>query len=216
MKKRQRWLAWFALLGMCFALNGQAAAKSIDNVDLNTPDGLIQSVTDDVMKTVKSDPSMQQGNLNKITKLVDEKVLPHADLEKSTRLVIGPYWRSATVEQRQQLIKQFKDLLFYTYSGAVAQIRDQQIRVLPLKIPEGANDVVVKTEIVNQGQAQSMTLDYRLIKTAAGWKVYDVSIAGVSVIANYRGQFKGIIAQRGLDGLLVELEQRNQRLTAGK
>ncbi len=213
MKKKQRWLGWFALIGMCFALSGQAAAQS---VDVNTPDGLIKSVTDDVMKAVKSDPSMQQGNLNKITKLVDEKVLPHADLEKSTRLVIGPYWRSATDTQRQQLIKQFKDLLFYTYSGAVAQIRDQQIRVLPLKTPEGANDVVVKTEIVNQGQAQSMTLDYRLTKTAAGWKVYDVSIAGVSVIANYRGQFKGIIAQRGLDGLLAELEQRNQRLAAGK
>ncbi len=213
MKQRQKWLGWCALISMCFALNGQAVAQS---TDVSTPDGLIKSVTADVMKTVRSDPAMQQGNLNKITQLVDEKVLPYADLEKSTRLVIGPHWRRATETQRQQLVKQFKDLLFYTYSGAVAQIRDQQIRVLPFKAPAEASDVVVKTEIVNQGQAQSMTLDYRLTKTAAGWKVYDVSIAGVSIIANYRGQFKEIIARSGLDGLLKELEQRNQRLAASK
>lgn len=203
---------FFALLAACsFATGAYAQTPAIET---STPDGLVKSITADVIDTVKSDPSIQKGDINKISALVNQKILPYTDFERTTRLAMGRSWNTATPEQRAQVVEQFKLLLTRTYSGALAQVRDQQIVYKPLRAAPDATDVVVQSQVVGQGQP--IQLDYRLSKTANGWRVYDLNVMGAWLVPAYQQQFAEQINQHGVDGLIQFLTQRNQQLAGGK
>jgi phospholipid transport system substrate-binding protein len=194
------------------AFSGFAAAQSADRA---TPDGLIKAVTSDVMNSIKADPAIHQGDINAITKLVNEKILPYTDFEHTTRLAMGRSWASATPQQRSQVIEQFKLLLIRTYAGALAQVHDQQINYKPLRAASDATDVVVYSQV--QGQGQPIELDYRMSKTPDGWRVYDINVLGAWLVPAYQQQFAEQISQHGgIDGLIQFLTQRNQQLASGK
>ncbi len=199
-------LCWF-----CNTALAQTAEASIANT--STPDGLVKAITTEVLDSIKKDSGIKQGDIGKISQLVDQKILPHADIGRTTRLVMGRHWRTATPQQQAELVKQFKDLLFYTYSGAVSQVRDQKIEYLPFRMAPDATDVVVRTKVVNQGQI--IGLDYRLEKKGHAWKVYDFNVGGAWLVQTYQQQFSELISQRGVSGLLEFLKQRNQKLASG-
>ncbi|MCY0388346.1 ABC transporter substrate-binding protein [Robbsia sp. Bb-Pol-6] len=207
---RKFFLAPLLALAVGFAGMSQARAAA----DTATPDGLIRSITTDVMNTVKSDSALQSGDINQIITLVNQKILPYTDFERTTQLVMGRYWRQATPEQRQQIAEQFKLLLIRTYSGAIAQVRNQQITYLPFRAAPDASDVVVRTQVTNQGN--QIELDYRLEKTASGWKVYDLNVLGAWLIQAYQQQFAEQIQRNGVAGLVQFLTTRNQQLAQGK
>lgn len=200
------------LLALAVTFSGVSHAQS--TVDTSTPDGLVRGITSDVMNTVKSDPSLQSGDINKIIALVNEKILPHTDFRRTTQLVMGRYWRQATNDQKEQIEDQFKLLLIRTYSGAIAQVRNQQIQYLPFRSPADATDVVVRTQVSNNGQ--QIELDYRLAKTSSGWKVYDLNVLGAWLIQAYQQQFAEQINHNGVQGLLQFLTTRNQQLAQSK
>lgn len=200
------------ILALAVGFAGMSQARAA--VDTATPDALIRTITTDVMNTVKSDPTLQSGDTNQIIKLVNQKILPYTDFQRTTQLVMGRYWRQATPEQRQQIAEQFKLLLIRTYSGAIAQVRNQQINYLPFRAAADATDVVVRTQVMNQGN--QMELDYRLEKTGSGWKVYDLNVLGAWLIQAYQQQFAEQIQKNGVQGLVQFLTARNQQLAQGK
>jgi len=182
--------------------------------DTSTPDGLVKSITADVMNTIKADPSIQKGDINKISALVNQKILPYTDFQRTTRLAMGRSWLTATPDQRSQVVEQFTLLLTRTYAGALAQVRDQRVDYKPLRAAPDATDVVVQSQIIGQGQP--VQLDYRLTKTADGWRVYDINVLGAWLVPAYQQQFAEQINQHGIDGLIQFLTQRNQQLASGK
>lgn len=111
-----------------------------------TPDALVSRISREVIASAKTDEKIQHGDRQRIMRLVETKILPHADFQRSTRLVVGRYWREATPLQQRQLTEEFRKLLIYTYSGAMSQIRDQQIDVKPLRADPADTDVVVHSE----------------------------------------------------------------------
>ncbi|MDD5181109.1 MAG: ABC transporter substrate-binding protein [Gallionellaceae bacterium] len=173
------------------------------------PDVLIKNTVQDVLSIVKQDKDIQAGNQKKILELVDAKVLPHFDFEHMTRLAVGKHWRSATPEQRQTLVTEFRNLLVRTYTKAFTVYRDQTVEVKPLKMLANATDVTVKTIILKPGEP-SIPVDYDLEKTANGWKAYDLSVEGVSLVTSYRGTFSDQIQQGGIEGLIKTLVEKNQ------
>jgi phospholipid transport system substrate-binding protein len=199
-----------ALAGLFFAIGGVSA----QTVDQSTPDGLIKSVVSDVMASVKSDPEIQKGNIQRIVDLVEKKIVPYTDMRRTTEMAMGPNWKKATPEQQTQLIGEFKNLLIRTYSGALSQLRDQTIQFKPLRAASDDKEVIVKTVVIGRGDP--VPLDYRLEKTANGWKVYDMNIMGVWLVEAYRNQFANQISQNGVDGLVKFLQERNKQLAAAK
>ncbi|BDD92377.1 ABC transporter substrate-binding protein [Pandoraea sp. XJJ-1] len=194
---------------MTYTAAGAAVAQA------QAPDVLVKQTVNEVMAAAKSDPNIQKGDLNSITKLVEQKILPHADFAKTTQLATGAAWRTATPQQRQQLTEQFKTLLLRTYAGAIAQIRDQQVNYKPFRGQPGDTDAVVYTDVLNNGQ--QIELDYRLYKSASGeWKLYDLNVLGAWLIQTYRNQFAEQVNKSGVDGLIQFLTQRNQQLAGGK
>lgn len=177
------------------------------------PDVLIQHVTEDVLEIVRKDKDIQNGNANKAIELVDKKVLPHFNFQHMTALAVGKEWRKATPQQQQQLTAEFKTLLVRTYSNALTSYKNQKVVYKPFKMNPGDADVLVRTEVLQPG-SKPVQLDYSLEKLDAGWKVYDVVVAGISLVTNYRDQFGQEIRNGGIDGLIASVAAKNKSLEA--
>ncbi|MBV8259870.1 MAG: ABC transporter substrate-binding protein [Paraburkholderia sp.] len=201
----------YPIFAMFLSFAGGAFAQTVDT---SNPDTMVKTVTQQVMDQIKGDKSIQGGDISKITQLVNEKILPYTDFRRTTQLAMGRNWRTATPEQQQQVIEQFKTLLIRTYSGALAQVRDQQIQYKPFRANPDDTDVVVRSTVLNNGQP--VELDYRLYKTPQGWRLYDINVLGAWLIQAYQQQFQEKIQQGGVDGLIQFLTQRNQQLASGK
>jgi phospholipid transport system substrate-binding protein len=199
------------MLSSLFLFVGSVLAQAVDQ---SSPDALIKTVVSDVMASVKSDPEIQKGNIPRIVDLVEKKIVPYTDMRRTTEMAMGPNWKKATPEQQSQLIGEFKNLLIRTYSGALSQLRDQTIQFKPLRAAPDDKEVVVKTVVIGRGDP--VPLDYRLEKTASGWKVYDMNIMGVWLVEAYRNQFANQISQNGVEGLVKFLQDRNKQLAAAK
>ena len=171
------------------------------------PDALVRRVTDEVLTVIRADKDIQSGNVNKVAVIAEQKVLPHFDFERMTRLAVGRNWAQATPEQKQALIKEFRTMLVRTYSSSLAQYRNQQIDIKPAKA--GADkDAMVRTAVIQQG-GPPIPIDYAMEKTDSGWKVYDVVIDGASLVTTYRGTFNDQVQKGGIDGLVKTLQERN-------
>jgi len=201
---------WFAA-GL-FLVSGALFAQVPDQT--TPPDVLIKMVVTDVMTAVKSDPDIQKGNIPKVMELVEKKIVPFADMRRTTEMAMGPNWKKASPEQQAVLTAEFKTLLMRTYSGALSQLRDQTVQFKPLRAAPDDKEVIVKTVVIGRGDPVS--LDYRLEKGSNGWKVYDMNIIGAWLVEAYRNQFSNQISQNGIDGLVKFLQDRNKQLATSK
>lgn len=172
------------------------------------PDELVKANANEVIAIIKADKDIQNGNQQKINALVDAKVLPHFDFTRMTRLAVGRYWRDASPEQQQKLVNEFRNLLVRTYATSLSNYKNQTLEVKPLRLSPTDTDVTVKS-MVNQPGGKPIPIDYQMIKTPTGWKVYDITVEGVSLVVNYRSTFAQEIQQGGMDKLIQTLADKN-------
>ena len=200
---RRTALAW-AVASSLAGWAGSAVAQASES-----PEVLIQRVAAELIEAVKSDAALRNGDTGRVIALVDNRLLPHVNFTRMTASSVGRFWRQATPEQKQKLQAEFKTLLVRTYSGALSQVKDQTLVVKPLRANPGDTEVIVRSELRTPGR-DPVQLDYRVEKTEAGWKVYDLNVLGVWLVETYRGQFAQEINAKGLDGLIAALAQRNR------
>jgi phospholipid transport system substrate-binding protein len=175
------------------------------------PDVLVKRVSTDVIDAVKADKDIQAGNSRKIIDLVNTKILPYVDSDKMTAQAAGRFWRQATPEQQKQLSEEFRQLLIYTYSGALSQIKNETIEFKPFRADPADTEVEVKSQ-VNLTRGEPITLNYRLSKGAQGWKIFDLNVMGAWLVETYKSTFASEIGKGGVDGLIKKLHDRNQQL----
>jgi len=171
-------------------------------------DAFVQEMSNDILNTVKADKAIQSGDLSRVLSLVDGKVLPLVNVQRMTASAVGRHWRTATPEQQKRLQEEFKLLLVRTYSGALAQVKDQTIAVKPLRSQPTDTEVIVRTEI--RGRGDPIPLDYRLERAGNTWKVYDFNVLGIWLVDQYRSSFAQEISASGIDGLIAKLAERNK------
>ncbi|MFZ2852921.1 MAG: ABC transporter substrate-binding protein [Rhodocyclaceae bacterium] len=202
-----------SLLSLLFSLVFVAAPVLAQEF---APDALVKKVTDDVLTVVRQDKDIQSGNTRKAIDLVEVKVLPHFNFQHMTALAMGRDWSKATPEQKKRLSEEFKTLLVRTYSNSLTSYKNQTVVYKPTRLPSPETvDVIVKTEIVQPGN-KPVQLDYALEKLGDGWKVYDVIVAGISLVTNYRDTFTQEVRANGIDGLIQMLVTKNKQTEAGK
>ncbi|MGE0356764.1 MAG: phospholipid-binding protein MlaC [Burkholderiales bacterium] len=204
-----RFLAALALAA--FALAAVPARAAADTA----PDVLVRQSIDEVLAIIKTDKELQGGNQKRILELVEEKVLPHFDFPRMTRLAMGRNWSKASDAQKSALVSEFRTLLVRTYSTSLSQYRNQTIDVKSAKIAAGDQDTVVRT-VVNQPGGQPIPIDYGMERSDKGWRVYDVVVDGVSLVTTYRGSFHEQVQKGGVEGLLKALAERNRASEAPK
>lgn len=191
-----------------------AGAPALAAPDM-APDALVRQSIDEVLTLIKADKELQGGNRKKLLDLVEQKVIPHFDFSRMTRLAVGRNWTQASDTQKEALTREFQTLLVRTYSTSLTQYRNQTIDVKPAKVAAQDKDAVVRTA-VNQPGGQPIPIDYAVERTDKGWKVYDVVIDGVSLVTTYRGSFNDQIQKSGVDGLVKTLAERNGSAEAPK
>jgi phospholipid transport system substrate-binding protein len=189
-----------------FALAAVAAAPARAD---EAPDAMVKRVSQDVLTTIRSDPKIQAGDQAQIRDVIEVKLVPHFDFMRMTALAMGRNWRNATPEQQKQLADGFRALLVRTYSGALNQYRNETIEYKPLRMNPGDTEVTVRTQVMKTS-GSPVQIDYSLEKLAEGWKAYDVIVAGVSLVTNYRDEFNEQIRNGGIDGLIRTLADRNK------
>lgn len=177
------------------------------------PDILVKTVTLEVVELIAKDGEIKSGNRAKLISLIDAKVIPHFNFESMTTLAMGQSWRKADAAQKARLVQEFKTLLVRTYASALSAYSDQKFDFRPLRAKPTDTDVTVQVRVLQQG-AQPVPIDYSMEKTAGGWKVYDVMVGGVSLVANYRTEFNNIVRDSGIDGLIKNLDSKNRSLEA--
>jgi phospholipid transport system substrate-binding protein len=199
----------FALL---FAVAAWLAPALAQNV--TPPDALVKTVTLEVVELIAKDKEIRGGNRAKLIGLINDKVLPHFNFGSMTALAMGQSWNKATPEQKKRLTEEFKMLLVRTYASALAAYSDQKFDFRPLRARPTDTDVMVNVRVLQPG-AQPVPIDYSMEKTATGWKVYDVMVGGVSLVANYRTEFNNQVRDAGIDGLIKNLSAKNRSLEGG-
>jgi phospholipid transport system substrate-binding protein len=186
-----------------------ALATAVPAAGQEAPEALVKRVSQEVLQIVKTDPLVQAGNEARIREVIEVKLLPHFDFARMTALAMGRNWRAATPEQQKRLTDEFRALLVRTYSGALNQYRNETIEYKPLRANPGDTEVIVRTAVIKPA-GSPVQIDYSMEKKADGWKAYDVIVAGVSLVTNYRDEFNEQVKAGGVDGLIARLVEKNK------
>lgn len=195
-------------LALVFWLGAVAAAQTA------SPDALVQKVTQRIIELIQKNRDAYARDHGKLYAMVDEEVLPYFDFRVMSRAVLGRYWRQAGEAQRNRFVEEFRELLVRTYATALLKYNDEEIRVLPFRGAPEDKQVLVRTEIVQQG-GPSIPMNFSFYRSGEGWKVYDIAIEGVSLVTSYRSTYAQRIQSQGLDGLIASLTEANRRGRAG-
>jgi len=199
--------------GACAALALAALAGAARAQELVAPDVLVKDVTLEVVDVLLKDKEIRAGDRAKVIALVEAKVIPHFNFTAMTASAVGKNWVKASPEQKSKLTDEFRTLLVRTYSSAIAAYRDQKIDFRPLRAKPTDTDVTVNVRIIEPGGGrQPITLDYDMEKRPNGWKVWDVRINGISLVANYRTEFDIQVREGGIEGLIKVLQTKNKSL----
>lgn len=199
---QRRTLAGLLAASTVLCMSVPAWAQSVE-----APDALVKRLSADILETIKADPQLRNGNIARISQVVDSTVMPHVNFRRMTSAAIGPQWRQASPEQRERLQQEFKNMLIRTYAGALKQVSDQRVVVKPLRAAADDKDVLVRTEV--HGNGEPVQLDFRLENSdGKGWKIYNLNVLGVWLVETYRTQFAQELNKGGIDALLNALSSR--------
>src|SRR5258706_1368208 len=200
----------FVAGAFAFAL-GAANAQTAQ--DTSAPDVVVKTVTLEVVDLIAKDKEIQSGNRAKLIELIQAEVLPNFNFPAMTALAMGQSWNKATPDQKKRLTEEFRTLLVRTYASALAAYSDQKLDFRPLRAKPTDTDVTVNVRVMQAG-AQPVPIDYNMEKTSSGWKVYDVMVGGVSLVANYRTEFNNAVRDAGIEGLIKNLQTKNRPAVA--
>jgi len=196
----------FAKYALLLALALAASASPAQSLP---PDALLRAVSVEVIDKINQDRDLQAANPAKVAALVETSIMPLFDFVHMTRLAMARNWRVATPQQQQALTAEFRTMLVRTYSTALGQYHGEAIDFRQLRAEPHATEVTVRSEVRQPGK-ERMTLDYHMENTAAGWKIYDVKLAGVRLVSTYREVFAEKIREGGVDGLIKSLADGNR------
>ncbi len=174
------------------------------------PQELMIDVSEKVISKLKEEQVAIDKDPGKLYLLVDDLVLPHFDFDRTSKWVLGKYWLRATDEQKQRFVIEFKHLLVRTYAKSLNEFVDKKFNYLPFRGKDGATNATVRMEVDEPG-GFPIPINYKLHLKEGVWKLYDVEVDGISLVANYRTSFSKEIRKKGLDRLIEKLAKGNQK-----
>jgi len=201
-------LVWLTVASGLVIAPAGGAEPFIAAAPIPGPQEVMSDLSSRLFASLESEPAKTRHNADKIRPLIDGLLSPHFDMEYAARLVLGNHWRGATPEQRQQFGVVLYQRLLRTYAGAVAEWTPDRFKLLPLRADPQALQVTVHT-LVTDSRNAVVTVDFRMRQTAEGWKIFDVTVDGVSYVRIYRDDTDEEITQRGLDASIARLSKND-------
>jgi len=184
----------------------------------NSPQSLLETTTNSMVIALTENKAELKKDPLVVNRLVERILIPHIDFISASKWVLGKHWRRADKQQKIRFIKEFRTLLIRFYSSALAdflkthEARKDMIRFLPQR-GNASDDVTIRSEVYAP-DGKTIPVNYYLHQTRKGWKVYDVSVEGISMITTYRTSFANEIKQKGVDGLINSLTEKNNPISS--
>ncbi len=203
------------LLGIILLIFSNLLIFPAWSMDL-APDRLVDKTVKEVIEIIQKDEELKNGNKEKMLDLIETKILPHFNFTRMTQLAMGQHWSTAVPEQQNKLVNEFRTLLVRTYSNALTTYNHETIKVNPVKHLDDHVETTVRTVVIQGRGKEPVPIDYSMEKKPDGWKVYDVTVAGVSLVTNYRGTFNSQVRKGGVEGLIKTLSDKNKSLEGKK
>jgi phospholipid transport system substrate-binding protein len=202
-------------LSLCLTFSHTVLANT------DSPKLLLEETAAKMIDALNSNRDKIKGKPQLTEDLIEKILMPHIDFITASKYVLGNYWDSASREQKIEFIKSFRTLLLRFYSSALSEYLNSHDEKLDMSLMTfqdpgkiDSEQVTIRSE-VKPKTGKPVPITYQMLKTNRGWKVFDVSIEGVSVITTYKTSFASEIQQKGLDGLIASLKERNAKLLAG-
>lgn len=200
-----------ALMFMSLVVGWFALALPVQAAPSDNPMTLLQYVAKNMIDGLRSNKATLKTKPEIVYNLAYKYVVPSANLNEMSKRVLPPrIWNSATEAQKAQFQKLFTKTVIRTYASALTNYQDQTIKFYPPRGGVNGNSVEVNSQIVSS-QSQPINVTYRLVHTAGGWKVYDMSVEGVSMLGSFRAQFADILSQGNMNTLLDRLSGHTTR-----
>lgn len=203
------------ILGIMILMISSLLAFPAWSVEM-APDRLVDKTVKEVIEIIQKDEELKNGNKDKMLDLIETKILPHFNFTRMTQLAMGQHWSKAEPGQQTKLVDEFRTLLVRTYSNALTTYNHETIKVNPIKQLGDSVETTVRTVVVQGKGREPVPIDYSMEKKPDGWKVYDVTVGGVSLVTNYRGSFNSQVRKGGVEGLLKALADKNKSLEGKK
>jgi len=194
----------FLILTICWLSIAHANSNELG------PQEAVEQAANRIIVVLEKEGDAVRGNPDKIYSLVNDHVLPHFDFDRMSYFILGNAWKSASEQQQGDFQEQFKRLLINTYTTALSEYStDGEILYKKVMVsPKNDNIAIVQTEVRQAGRGP-VAVSYRMYRSEGAWRIYDVSIGGVSLVTNYRANFAGQVRSKGLDGLISSLSEHN-------
>ena len=194
------------LLTVTLLLTALPVWAGTDPIASLPPDQVVQQTSKSLLDEVSAKHEELKAHPEKLYDIAQHDLLPYFDFDYASRLVLGPAWRNATVDQRKAFQDAFIRYLVRSYADAVVKgnFSERDLQVEPWKGAAGDNSATVKTKVM-RANAQPVEVDYQMHSTKDGWKAFDVTIEGISYVLNYQNQFRPEIQAKGLDELIKRL-----------
>ncbi len=207
----------FLTLGLAFVPLAQGAGDDEKGAGQQAgdtsqmPHEMVERNVEKMIAALQEEKENLEQNPGKVFELVDEIVLPHFDFERMAKLVLARHWRDASPEQRERFTKEFRSLLVRTYALSLAEYSDEKVEVKPTRGDLSSRRVTVPTEVKKPSDPKfSVPINYEMYKPDGNWKVYDVTVDGVSLVTNYRSSFSEEIGKNGLDALITSMAEKTE------
>lgn len=198
---------FIAILCLLLAPLTQANATDPQSLLEDTSKVMLKALHDNT-PAIRQDPQIAYD-------LIDQHLLPNIDFDLMSRWVLGKNWRKATVDQQNEFILQFRSLVTQFYTKALLDylqtndVDENLIVFQPFKGSDHDKYATVRSRITPPDGQPPVQVNYELRRNKADeWKVYDVSVEGVSLVTTYRSSFNQIVAKSGMDGLIDEVRRR--------
>lgn len=202
---------WFIFCVLALSLTTAIVAQA-QEASVKAPNVMMDELSQEVLGLLLNDAKIRAGDVEYIQQVVNEKVMPHVNFTRMTAMAVGPAWRQATEQQKQELQHELEMMLIRTYAGALDQVSSQcRITIKPFRGSANDIDVMVNSDV--QCAGNPIELSYRLRLEKDGWKIYNVNVAGVWMVENYRSQFQPQINAGGVQGLIDAMKARNAELS---
>lgn len=192
------------------------------NASTQPPDKMLEAATKKMLRAINTNRAEIKRSPEKLKSLVEEIILPHLDLITASKMVMGKYWRRADKTQKIQFIRQFRLMLLRFYSTALSEylkgrdkkLNENLIHHFPIKLKDNDTTITVRAELTPD-TGKKIPIRYRMhLKSKKGWKIYDVSVEGVSMVTTYKNNFATELKTKGVDGLIASLKAKNEQLLA--
>ena len=177
------------------------------------PVSMLQDTSQEMIEQLKKNSARVKKDPSYVYGLAKQILLPHVDMMAMSRLALGrEHWTAATSAQQKKFIDSFSNMMIRTYATALASYTDEEIKFKPLRVDAAKAKRVQVDSLIIQHGGPSIPVSYRLYMKGGEWKVYDITVDGVSMVQSFRSQFSNQIARGGMDGLLTAMKQHTAKV----